>query len=239
MSELAERSAGGRDAASDKALLFFSQHWLAWLNVLVGIWVGLPWVAPILMHVGASGPANLIYLFYSPQCHQLPQRSYFLFGDRLMVPLRDILAVYPTSDPLLLRPFLGTPELGWKVAWSDRMVSLFTPLFVGGLLYGLSGKRWKPQPWRWRLLVPYLPLVLDGSSHGINDMLHLGVRETNNWLAAITGHAFAPTFYAGDSIGSFNWWARLISGIVAGFAFTRLVYPYLNKGFATLASPAA
>ena len=48
-----------------------------------------------------------------------------------MVPLRDILAVYPTSDPLLLRPFLGTPELGWKVAWSDRMVSLFTPLFVG------------------------------------------------------------------------------------------------------------
>ena len=113
------------------------------------------------------------------------------------------------------------------------MVSLFTPLFVGGLLYGLSGKRWKPQPWRWWLLVPYLPLMLDGSSHSINDMLHLGVRETNGWLATITGHAFAPTFYAGDSIGSFNWWARLISGIVAGFAFTRLVYPYLNKGFAT------
>ncbi len=236
MSELAERSAGSIEAASNKALLFFSRHWVAWLNVLVGIWVGLPWVAPILMHVGASGPANLIYLFYSPQCHQLPQRSYFLFGDRLMVPLRDILAVYPTSDPLLLRLFVGTPTLGWKVAWSDRMVSLFTPLFVGRLLYGLSGKRWKPQRWHWRLLVPYLPLLLDGSSHGINDLLHLGVRETNEWLAVITGHAFAPTFYAGDIVGSFNWWARLISGIVAGFAFTRLVYPYLNKGFVAAAS---
>ena len=157
MSELAERGAGEMNAVNNKALQFLSQHWLACLNVLVGIWVGLPWAAPVLLHMGASGPANLIYLFYSPQCHQLPQRSYFLFGDRLMVPLRDILAVFPTSDPLLLRPFLGTPELGWKVAWSDRMVSLFTPLFVGGLLYGLSGKRWKPQPWRWRLLVPLPP----------------------------------------------------------------------------------
>jgi len=37
------------------------------------------------MHLGKPGLASLIYLFYSPQCHQLPQRSYFLFGDRLMV----------------------------------------------------------------------------------------------------------------------------------------------------------
>ena len=80
MSELAERGAGGMDAGRRKALRFFSQHWLAWLNMLVGIWVSLPWLAPILMHVGATGSANLIYLFYSPQCHQLPHRSYFLFG---------------------------------------------------------------------------------------------------------------------------------------------------------------
>jgi len=93
MSELAEHSASGRDAVSNKALVFFSHHWLAWLNLLVGIWVSLPWLAPILMHLGAAGPADLIYLFYSPQCHQLPQRSYFLFGDRLMIPLRDILSV--------------------------------------------------------------------------------------------------------------------------------------------------
>jgi uncharacterized membrane protein len=225
------------DTVINMALRSFSQHWLAWLNVLVGIWVSLPWLAPILMHVGATGSANLIYLFYSPQCHQLPQRSYFLFGGRLMIPLDDILAVYPTGDPLLLRPFLGTLDLGWKVAWSDRMVSLFTPLFVGGLLYGLSGKRWKPQPWRWWLFVPYLPLAIDGASHAINDLFHLGFRETNGWLATLTDNAFAPTFYAGDVIGSFNWWMRLGTGLLAGFAFVRLVYPYLNKGFAAMERP--
>lgn len=58
MSELAERGAGEINAVSNKVLQFFSQHWLAYLNVLVGIWVGLPWVAPILMHVGASWPVN-------------------------------------------------------------------------------------------------------------------------------------------------------------------------------------
>ena len=239
MSELVERGAGEMNAVNNKALQFLSQHWLAWLNVLVCIWVSLPWLAPILMREGATGSANLIYLLYSPQCHQLPQRSYFLFGERLMIPLRDILAVSPVSDPLQLRPFLGTPELGWKVAWSDRMVSLFTPLFLGGLLYGLSRKRWQPMRWRWRLIVPYLPLTIDGASHGINDLFHLGFRETNGWLATLTDNAFAPTFYAGDIIGSFNWWIRLSTGLLAGFAFVRLAYPHLNKGFAAMERPLA
>ena len=234
MSELVTRRTHDSDTLITTMLRSVCRHWLAWLNLLVGIWVLLPWLAPVLMHLGAVKPAYLIYLFYSPQCHQLPQRSYFLFGDRLMIPLHDILAVSPTNDPLSLRPFLGTPGLGWKVAWSDRMVSLFTPLFIGGLLYGLSGKRWKPMPWRWHLLMSYLPLVLDGSSHAINDLLHLGFRETNSWLAVFTGQAFAPTFYAGDVVGSFNWWGRLISGVLAGFAFARLIYPYVKKGFATI-----
>jgi hypothetical protein len=152
-----------------------------------------------------------------------------------MVSLDAILAIYPTSDPLALRPCLGTPELGWKVAWSDRMVSLYTPILLGGLLYALSGKRWQPARWRWHLLLPYLPLAIDGASHGVSDLLYLGFRDTNNWLAAITGNAFAPAFYAGDLIGSFDWWMRLITRVVAGFAFTRLVYPYINKGVAALA----
>ena len=77
---------------SDRILDRITCHWPVWLAVLTGVWVTLPWLAPVLMHVGATGPANLIYLLYSPQCHQLPQRSYFLFGDRLMIPS-------PTSSP--------------------------------------------------------------------------------------------------------------------------------------------
>ena len=183
------------------------------------------------MHVGATGPANLIYLLYSPQCHQLPQRSYFLFGDRLMVPLADILAVTGPRDPLTLRWFVGTTELGWKVAWSDRMVSLYTPLFLGAMLYAFVVRRWRPLRWSWTLLLPYLPLLLDGLSNAIDDTLHLGSRTGNAWLAALTGNLLAPAFYAGDVIGSFNWWARLLSGLLAGCAFARQVYPLLDRGF--------
>ena len=222
------------NSLSNRLFLALSQRWLVWLNLLLGIWVLLPWAAPVLMRIGATGPASLVYLFYAPQCHQLPQRSYFLFGDQLMIPLQDILTAYPTDDPLSLRPFLGTPELGGKVAWSDRMVSFYTPIFLGGLVYALSGKRWQPARWNWRLLLPFVPLAIDGSSHGINDLFRLGFRETNAWLAEPTAHVFAPSFYASDLVGSFNWWMRLLTGLLAGFALSWLVFPYLNKGFAAM-----
>ena len=233
---MAERvaPARGANATANSVFLALGRHWLIWLNVLLGIWVALPWLAAILMRLGWTVPAAAIYLFYAPQCHQLPQRSYFLFGDRLMLPLQDILAVYPTNDPLALRPFIGTPELGWKVAWSDRMVSFYTPIFLGGLLYALSGKRWRPVRWRWRLLLPFLPLAIDGASHGINDLFHLRFRNPNAWRAALTGNALPAALYAGDSIGSFNWWMRLLTGLLAGFALSWLVFPYLNKGFAAM-----
>ena len=220
---------------SDRIQNRIARHWWVWLVVLIGLWVTLPWLAPVFMQIGATGPASLIYLLYSPQCHQLPQRSYFLFGDRLMVPLADILAVTGPRDPLTLRWFVGTPGLGWKVAWSDRMVSLYTPLFLGAVVYLLAGRRWQPPRWSWALLLPYLPLLLDGLSHAIDDTFHLGIRADNAWLAALTGNLLAPVFYAGDAMGSFNWWARLMSGLLAACAFVRQIYPLLDRGFAAMA----
>lgn len=220
---------------AERSLPWIARHWPILLAALTGVWVTLPWLAPVLMRAGATGPAHLIYLLYSPQCHQLPQRSYFLFGDGLMVPLADILAVTGPRDPLTLRPFVGTAELGWKVAWSDRMVSLYTPLFLGAVAYTLVGRRWWRPRWSWALLLPYLPLLLDGLSHAIDDTFRLGIRADNAWLAALTGNLLAPAFYAGDTIGSFNWWARLLTGLLASFAFVRQVYPLLDWGFAMMA----
>lgn len=214
-----------------------TRSWLVWLAALSGVWVLLPWLAPVLMHAGATGPAKLIYLLYSPQCHQLPQRSYFLFGDRLMVPLADILAVTGPRDPLALRWFVGAPELGWKVAWSDRMVSLYTPLFPGAVVYALIGRAWRAPRWHLALLLPYLPLLLDGLSHAVDDALGLGIRADNAWLAALSAGLFPPAFYAGDALGSFNWLARLLTGLLAGCAFVRQVYPLLDRSFGVAARP--
>ena len=70
----------------------------------------------------------------------------------------------------------------------------------------------------------------------LDDALGLGFRTTNMWLNSITGGMLSPQFYAGDALGSFNWWARLITGLVAGFAFAFQVYSQLDQGFASMAN---
>lgn len=238
---MAERTmtgrAGSAAAFADRLMLGLSRHWLLVAGLALGLWVLLPWLAPLLMVTGLEDGARLIYALYSVQCHQLPQRSYFLFGPRLMVSLTDVNAVWPYTDYLRLRQFTGAPEIGYKVAWSDRMVSFYTPLFIGALAFALARWRsagqepWRPLRIRW-WLVALVPLAIDGLSHLVNDATGLGFRDTNDWLAWLSGGAFATTFYAGDAIGSFNWWMRLLTGLLAGVATVWLIYPHLAEGFA-------
>jgi uncharacterized membrane protein len=83
------------------------------------------------MKLGWETPARAIYFIYSFLCHQLPQRSYFLFGSKFTYSLGEIQSVWRnTNEIMILRQFVGNPELGWKVAWSDRMVSMFTSLWL-------------------------------------------------------------------------------------------------------------
>ncbi len=74
-------------AAIDRFVLFLARHWLALANLAMALFVGLPIAAPLLMAAGATTPARLIYLVYVPTCHQLPERSYFLGGERLVYTL--------------------------------------------------------------------------------------------------------------------------------------------------------
>lgn len=210
---------------------YLIRHWLLLVNLALGVYVGLPWFAPVLMKLNWVSAANLIYLFYSTQCHQLPQRSYFLFGPQAMYSLTEIQAAWrATANPLILRQFIGNAEMGWKVAWSDRMVSLYTSVFVGGLIYALFRKHLRPLGLM-GFVVLSLPMVLDGGMHFLSDFAGLGqgFRDTNLWLATLTQMAFAPTFYAGDALGSFNWWARLITGVLFGLGAVWVAYPRLDK----------
>lgn len=217
-----------------RAVLGISRHWLLFVNLLVAVWVGLPWLAPVFMHWGWPGAGKLIYFLYSFQCHQLPERSYFLFGRQAMYSLAEIQAAWqPTTDMFLLRQFIGNPEMGWKVAWSDRMVWMYTSILFGGLLYGLVRRQMKPLSF-WTFAVLLMPMVIDGGTHMISDLAGIGqgFRDTNIWLQMLTNNVFPITFYQGDALGSFNSWMRLISGILFGFALVGLAYPYLNYSFA-------
>lgn len=217
-----------------RVVLGFARHWLLFVNLLVVVWVGLPWLAPVFMHVGWSNAAKAVYLIYSFQCHQLPERSYFLFGRQAMYSLAEIQTVWQsTENPLILRQFIGNPEMGWKVAWSDRMVSMYTSILLGGLLYGLVRKQLKPLSF-WTFAVLLLPMGIDGGTHMVSDFAGLGqgFRDTNIWLQTITDNAFSTAFYQGDALGSFNSWMRLITGILFGMGLVGFAYPYINDSFA-------
>jgi uncharacterized membrane protein len=220
----------------DKLILTFSRHWLLVFNVMLGLYAGLPFLAPILMHAGSAGLANIIYGFYSTQCHQLPERSFFLFGPKAMLPLAEIQAVWvKTNDPLVLRQFIGNAALGWKVAWSDRMVSMYTSLLLFSLAWQVLRRPARPLPW-WGFILSLSVMALDGGSHFISDLAGIGqgFRDSNAWLAAITAHALPATFYAGDALGSFNSWMRILSGVLFGLGTVWFIFPYLAVGFGDL-----
>jgi len=57
-------------SAADKVMYWISNHYLAVLNLVMLLYVGLPFLAPILMQNGITTPARVIYTIYSPLCHQ-------------------------------------------------------------------------------------------------------------------------------------------------------------------------
>ncbi len=209
--------------------------WFILFGTIAGAYVILPFLAPAFMAIGWSGAGKAIYFIYSFLCHQLPERSYFLFGPKATYSLTEIQAAWQnTTNPLLLRQFIGNPAMGWKVAWSDRMVSMFTSAWVFGLLWYPFRRRIPNLPIL-GLLLFLLPMALDGTSHFFSDFagIGLGFRDTNTWLALLTGHAFAPAFYAGDAWGSFNSILRLTTGILFGLGIVWFAFPYLDDSFSS------
>jgi len=219
---------------SQWVILWLTRHWLAAFNIAWGVFVLLPWLAPILMRLGLTGPASAIYFGYSFVCHQLPERSYFLFGSQVTYSLGDIHRVWSgDNNPLTLRQFIGTAEMGYKVAWSDRMVSLYTGFWLGSLVFASVRRKLKPISLLTYALLA-LPMAIDGTSHLVSDLWGIGqgFRDSNEWLAVLTNHALPAWFYAGDALGSFNSWLRLLTGLLFGLGTAWLLLPYLEQSLA-------
>ena len=220
----ASRSIGARLAAS----------WFTIFVLFYGLWVGLPFLAPVFMHLNWSGAGKAIYFIYSVFCHQLPERSFFLFGQKSMYSIKEINSVWKnTLNPMILRQFIGDESMGWKVAWSDRMVSLYTSIWSFALVWRLIRRKVRPLPW-WGLVLLLLPIVLDGGAHLFSDLSGFGngFRDTNQWLSVLTSASFPSSFYLGDALGSFNSWMRILTGLLAGLGIVWFAFPYLEESFA-------
>lgn len=181
------------------------------------------------MRLGWDGAGRAVYFVYSFFCHQLPERSFFFFGAKPMYSLAEIQSAWQdTVNPMILRQFIGNETMGWKVAWSDRMISFYTSVWIFAAAWYTLRRKIKPLAW-WGFVLLLLPIVLDGGTHTFSDFAGIGngFRDTNTWLAALTNYTLPATFYAGDALGSFNSLMRLVSGLLAGLAIAWLAFPYI------------
>jgi uncharacterized membrane protein len=161
----------------DRQIYRLARHWLAVFNVLTGL--------------------------YGPACHQLPERSFFLFGSQPSYTLDELWAMgaVDRADGLLARQrFLGTDQIGWKMAICQRDIAMYGALFVGGLLFGLLRKYVRPLSLLGYVLC-LVPMFIDGSTQLV------GLRESTALL-------------------------RVLTGSLVGFATVWMLYPRLDNAFA-------
>lgn len=207
-----------------------SHHWLFLANLLAGLILGLGFLAPALLALDMTAPGQAVYRFLAPHNHQLPQRSYFLFGPSPGVhSYTEAQLLAWGADPRQLEAFVGASEIGFKTALNHRMVAIFSAIFLGGLAWAWAGRQ--PRLDAVLFLLFFLPLMVDGLSHVYSEQNGSGFRESNLWAAILTAQSLPATFYQGHTIGSLNWWLRTLTGGLFGLGLVWFLYPWLDDRF--------
>jgi uncharacterized membrane protein len=187
---------------ADNFTRWLSKHYLSIFNILVFIYLGLPFLAPVLMKTGAEGSAKIIYRLYGYVCHQFAYRSWFLFGEQEVYPraeayLPNLITYqqatgYDGNDLFAARDFIGNDHLGYKVALCERDTAIYAGILLFGLIFSVTRKKLKSLHWIIWLIIGITPIALDGLSQLISQMpFHLlQYRESTPQLRVLTGFLF-------------------------------------------------
>jgi uncharacterized membrane protein len=187
---------------SDGVSLWLARHYLAIFNTFVFIYLSLAFVAPVLMKIGATKPATVIYHGYGFVCHQLAFRSWFLFGEQAVYPraeagLKGLMTLQQATgiespDLLAARDFVGNEQLGYKVALCQRDVAIYGSILLFGLIFAASGKKIKSVHWMIWIAVGILPIAVDGLSQLVSQppLSFFPFRESTPFLRTLTGFLF-------------------------------------------------
>ncbi len=173
-----DRRASG--SAPVTLLLGLRRHWLLGVNVAVAVFVGLPFLAPVLLALGYDEPANALYAAYQTVCHQWAFRSYFLFGPHAEYGPEMLTALV---GPDAVYGFVGSPELGYKVAFCERDVAIYLAALFAGVAYGRYRDRLPSLG-----LASYGLLILPMAVDGLTQLV--GWRESTVELRTLTGALF-------------------------------------------------
>lgn len=192
---------------TDRFSFWISKNFMTMVLFVIFIYAGLPFLAPVLMKARLVEPAKVIYAIYSPLCHQLGFRSWFLYGEQFYYPrqLAGIAGVktfesetgIPSSDVLKARAYIGDEQAGYKVALCERDTAIYSSMFLLGLFFVLTGKKMKPLPWYFWVAFGLVPIGLDGFSQlpGLASGMPswVPIRESTPLLRVITGGLFGLT----------------------------------------------
>ena len=194
---------------ADSVWSWFSKHYMVLFNLAVTIYLGLAFLAPVLMKAKLELPATLLYKAYSLVCHQLGYRSFYLFGEQAFYPraaagVAGVLTYNQATgigegnsanELISARAYVGNEQLGYKVALCERDVAIYGGILLFGLLFSLTGLRLPPIPWYIWLLIGIVPIGLDGFSQLFSQppISFLPYRESTPTLRVLTGFLFGFT----------------------------------------------
>ena len=216
---------GQQISSADRMMSWIANHYLAVLNLVMLLYVGLPVLAPVLMKSGATAPARVLYTIYSPLCHQFGFRSFFLYGEQAYYPLKEagmdvvdfetatgIFGVHDPNDHSRLdaRRYVGDETVGYKIALCERDVAIYASILFFGLLFALTGRRFPHLHWSIWLLLGLGPVGLDGFSQ-------LFAQFEWSFLASILPYRESTPFL------------RVLTGFMFGFFTAWFAYPNIEE----------
>jgi len=202
----AKKKRGARYSGTDRFTHWFSNHYLLVVNLFVLLYVGLPFLAPVLMRAGAPTIARPIYSMYGAVCHQMAFRSWFLFGEQAVYPRLaaevDGLEAYGSAtglnegDILAARNYVGNEQVGYKVAYCQRDVAIYAAILAFGLIFALSRRKIPALPWYLWIAFGIAPVAIDGFSQLFSQLPGFPLwdfRESTPFLRSLTGALFGFT----------------------------------------------
>lgn len=206
---------GKQVTTGDRVSFWISRNYLLFLNLFMFFYVGLPFLAPTLMKLGAEFPAKAIYRIYSPLCHQFGFRSFYLFGEQSFYPLaeaningvktfEEVTGIARLDDPFSVtrfaaRSYVGDETVGYKIALCERDVAIYFAILSFGIVFGLTGRRIKSLHWAIWLLFGLGSVGLDGFSQLLSQFnwtwfaAIIPYRESTPFLRVLTGALFGLT----------------------------------------------
>lgn len=129
---------------------FVAAHWLALLNLWMAAFSIFPLLAPVLLAQGLAQPASLLYSAYGHVCHQAPERSFFILGQKVAYCQRDTAVYLSVLAAGLAYSFVRhrVRSLDWRL-----YCLLVCPMAVDGLTQLLG---WRESTWELRSLTGVL-----------------------------------------------------------------------------------